>query len=289
VAKFYRSCRPGLTYNDTDMNPSRNCALSGRLWAGGIRVLRLGAQCVALMALSIPSVWAGQLTVAVATNFRSTLEMLASEFEATSGHQVRIVAGSTGQLYAQIINGAPIDVFMAADQERPRLLGELGVGDAATIKTYAVGRLALWSGDGEALQPDALNHLSTLPFRWFAVAEPKLAPYGAASLQVLESIGVRNALEMRIVRAPNVAQTFAMIATGNAELGLVALSQAVAWGSPASYHIVDARLHDPIRQDLIVLNRADAAVPTADFVAFLSSDGAMKIIEQAGYETWASH
>jgi len=228
---------------------------------------------------------ADEVTIAVAANFRGALEALQSEFEAATPHRLAITSASTGQLYAQIVNGAPFDILLAADQERPRLLAESGIGDASTVFTYAVGQLALWSRDEALVTPDTLTRLADVPFRWLAIAEPEVAPYGAAAKQVLENLGLWDALAPRLVRGQNIAQTFAMAETRNAQLGFVALSEALAYAGSASYAIVPSELYEPIRQDAILLHRAADNAAAAAFLDFIRSPAAGGILERYGYRS----
>jgi len=226
---------------------------------------------------------ADEITIAVATNFLNPLRLLATEFEAHDAHETIVVSGSTGQLYAQILNGAPYDLLLAADRERPRLLAESGTGIRSTLFTYAVGQLALWSADPELIGDDTLGSLDRIGFRWFAIAEPRVAPYGAAAQQVLENLGSWQLVEGRLVRGQNVAQAFAMIRSGSAELGLVALSQALSYDGQGSYRPVPASLHDPIRQDAILLARAADNPAAGAFLDFLQSADAAAILSRFGY------
>lgn len=222
-------------------------------------------------------------TAAVAANFLAPLQALAPAFEAATGHEISVTSGSTGQLYAQIVNGAPFDVLLAADQRRPRLLGDAGIGDASSVFTYAIGRLALWSAEPGRVDATTLMRLREIRFRHFAIAEPRVAPYGAAAKQVLENLGVWQAVEPRLVKGQSIAQTFATVATGNAEMGLVALSEALAYEGRASYAIVPRDLYDPIRQDAILLRRSAGNVAAVAFLAFLQTSAAESIIERFGY------
>jgi len=223
------------------------------------------------------------LTVAVATNFLAPAAAIEQAFEADTQHQVTIVAGSTGQLYAQIVNGAPFDVLLAADAERPALLAERGLGDPATRFTYALGRLVLWSARADFVDDATLAQLPALEFRRLAIANPALAPYGEAAMQVLDGLGVSEALAPRIVQGQNIGQAFALVESGNAEIGFIALSQALGYAGEASYSVVPEALHEPIRQDAIVLAHAAENPAANDFVAFLQSDPARRIIEASGY------
>jgi molybdate transport system substrate-binding protein len=229
------------------------------------------------------NVHAEEATIAVAANFLIAAHALQQEFEASSVHRLVVTSGSTGQLYAQIVNGAPFDVLLAADQQRPRLLAENGRGDVSSVFTYAVGRLVLWSKDASRINDAPIVEQFEKDFRFLAIAEPEVAPYGRAARQALEGLGVWSRIQARIVKGQNVAQTFAMTETGNAQLGLVALSQVLAYEGQASYRIVPLELYDPIRQDAILLGRAADNSAARDFLRFLESPVAREIIERAGY------
>jgi len=223
---------------------------------------------------------AGRATVAVAANFLTTARTLAARYHADTGDTVTLVHGSTGTLYAQILAGAPFDLFLAADSERPSLLWKAGLVAANGQMTYALGRLALVyraEKPGRALA-DLLTARSRL-----AIANPALAPYGEAAAQVLQE--VRGAdWQHDLVLGQNVAQALAFVVTGNAPAGLV--GQAQAAGRPAGIQVaeVPARLHAPIRQDAVLLARADANAAARAFFAFLASAEARAIIGGAGYE-----
>lgn len=225
-----------------------------------------------------------EIRVAVATNFRSTLDELATVFESESDSELAIISGSTGLLYAQIRNGAPFDLLLAADQDRPRLLGRDGFGNPSSVFTFAVGRLALWSVDTNLINADTLPRIGDKSFRWLAIAEPKIAPYGIAARETLEHFGYWQSLQPRIVTAHNVGQAFALIGTGNADLGFVALSQVRAQHGESSFVIVPREAHAEIRQDAIILNRGAERAAVAEFVRFLQSARATTLIEQSGYE-----
>jgi molybdate transport system substrate-binding protein len=226
---------------------------------------------------------ADEVTVAAASNFLSPLQAIEVAFEASTGHAMRVSAGSTGQLYSQIRNGAPFDILLAADDVRTRLLVEDELGDAASVFTYAIGRLALWTTETDRAAGLALAPALASEFRWFAIAQPEVAPYGAAARQVLEALGAWDSIQTRLVRGQNIAQTFAMVETGNAELGLVALSQALTYDGAAAYVVVAQDLHDPIRQDAILLNRGQANPAAVALMQFLKSAAAREIIEASGY------
>ena len=236
----------------------------------------------------LPGAAAEEIAVAAASNFRVTLEEIVAEFERRTSHRVTITTGSTGQLYAQITNGAPFDVFLAADRERPLRLAEQGGGIADSVFTYATGRLALWSRDPQRIGEDSLATLGDTDFRWLAMAEPAVAPYGAAARQVLEHLGALTAVESRIVTGQNVAQAFAMVETGNAELGLVALTYAMAYEGGGSYVVVPSEWHDQIRQDAVLLRRGAGNQAALDFVEWLRSPETAAIVASYGYGLPAS-
>jgi len=244
----------------------------------------LPALCLLPVAFAAPAARAEQATVAVAANFAEPLETLQGLFEERTGHIITVVSGSTGKLYAQIAHGAPYDLLLAADAERPARLAEEGLGVAASRFTYAIGRLALWSPD-PARVTDDLETVLRRPFRHLAIANPALAPYGAAARETLAALGLWQALEPKLVRGENVAQAFQMVATGNAELGLVALAYVRSPRNPApgSHRAVPPHLHAPIRQDAILLARAADNAAAHAFMDFLRSPEAAAVIERFGY------
>lgn len=228
--------------------------------------------------LSAPAQGADVL-VAVAANFVRPAERIVDDFVEMHGAHVALVAGSTGKLYAQIRNGAPFDVFLAADQRRPALLEDEGFALAGSRFTYAVGRLALWSGrEGVEVHADMLRRGD---FRKLAIANPELAPYGLAAREVLSRLGSPAWAQERLVTAESVGQAFALAATGNADLGLVAAAQAQRAGH-GSLWLVPESLHEPIRQDAVMLARSRDNAIAAAFVAFLRTD-ARGVIASLGY------
>ncbi len=226
---------------------------------------------------------ADEATVAVAANFQPALETLVERFEQVTAHRVKIASGSTGKLYAQIVNGAPFDVLLAADQARPSLLGEQGLGVRESRFTYVTGRLALVAARGGRLRDDAATTLARDDLRAIAIANPALAPYGEAAREVLVSLGLSGALNDRIVMGENVGQAYALVATGNADVGLVALSLAMAAGDDRFLPIPDG-LHAPIRQDAILLVHGRDNPAATAFMAFLRDDhDARQLIAAAGF------
>jgi molybdate transport system substrate-binding protein len=222
---------------------------------------------------------AAPVGVAVASNFANVMPALAERFRQASGHELVVSTASTGKLYAQILHGAPYDVFLAADDEHPRRLEAEGRAVPGSRFTYAVGRLALWSPQaGLALGPETLRRAG---FRRLAVANPRLAPYGAAAREVLAGLGLWDGLQPRLVFGENIAQAYQFVASGNAELGLVALAQ-VQQGQGSRW-LVPESLHTPLRQDAVLLARAQASPAALAFLAFLRSDAAQAFIRGQGY------
>jgi molybdate transport system substrate-binding protein len=206
---------------------------------------------------------AAQVNVAVAANFAAPAKMLAAIFEKSTGHQARLSFGATGAFYAQIKNGAPFDVLLAADAAHPARLEQEGESVPGSRFTYAIGKLALWSAR-PGLVDDQGTVLKSGSFDKLAIANPKLAPYGAAALEVLTRLGVYEALQPRLVTGESLGQAYNFIATGNADLGFVALAQIQQVGAiqTGSAWIVPQRLYTPLAQDALILRRA-AANPAA--------------------------
>lgn len=223
---------------------------------------------------------------AVATNFLNVVSQLESEFEAQTGHDLRLVAGSTGKLYAQIVNGAPFEVFLAADQERPARLIADGLALADSRRSYAEGRLALWSAKPGFVQANGARTLRSTEFRRLAIANPDLAPYGLAAREVVAKLGLERQLSDRIVLGENIGQTLALIATGNAELGFIAVSQlsSLPERSSGSHWIVPRSLHSPIRQDAVLLAHAANRPGARAFLDYLRTPAVKDRIRSHGYD-----
>jgi molybdate transport system substrate-binding protein len=225
------------------------------------------------------------LTIAVASNFQVTAKEIAAEFTAATQIPTRISAGSTGKLYAQIINGAPFDVFLSADAARPKLLEENGVAVKGSRVTYATGALVLWSADRALENTDCLAALKSGSYRWLAIANPLTAPYGHAAKEFLEAAGVFDAVESRIVYGENISQTLQFVVTGNATLGLIALSQ-VKGGLPVdascSWNVPSA-MHTAIDQQAVLLASSDNADAARRFMTFLQSAQVTTLLERRGY------
>ncbi len=233
----------------------------------------------------IPEAMAEKVRVAVASNFVTTLRALSKEFTATSGHTVLISSGSSGKHYTQISNGAPFDVFMSADAQRPRLLEENGLTVPKQRFTYALGKLALWSSEPELQGKDCKHLLMESKFNRLAMANPKTAPYGLAAQQVLTQMGLWETLKSRLVRGENIGQTFLHVATRNAPLGFIALSQAVQADNGTCRWDVPQEFYTPIQQQVVLLNRGTNNPAATTFMTFLKSDQAVSLITRSGYGT----
>ena len=239
-----------------------------------------------LLNLLWPAVCVSQtIDVAVASNFLSAAKVLKADFEQRSSYQVNLVAGSTGKHYAQIFNGAPFDLFLAADARRPRLLEQQGRAVAGSRFSYAIGQLVLWSADPH-LVDDQGKVLATDNYQRLAMANTKLAPYGRAAQQVLEALDQLPGASKEILRGENINQAFQFVHSGNAELGFVALSQLTLMARKngdqplGSYWLVPGHLYDAIEQQVVQLSDTPAA---GAFLAYLKSPAGRKIIARSGY------
>jgi molybdate transport system substrate-binding protein len=235
--------------------------------------------CLVLLVVAAGPAQAAQVKVAVAANFTAAMKEIAAAFEAATGHELVVSYGSTGKIYAQIVNGAPFEVFLAADQARPQRLVE--EGRASDRFTYAVGRLVLWSPDPDRVDARGAV-LRSGDFRRLAIANPVTAPYGAAAVQVLERLGLMQALEPRLVRGDNIAQAYQFVATRNAELGFVAMAQ-VALEPGGSRWPVPLDLYDPIRQDAVLLEKGRDNPAARALLDYLAGPEAHAVIERFGY------
>lgn len=227
----------------------------------------------------------GEALVAVAANFLEPMERLGSMFFERTGHAIRHSGGSTGQFYSQIKAGAPFEAFLSADEAHPRLLESEGRAVPGTRFTYAVGRLALWSADPARIGDDGAAALRAGDFRRLAIANPAVAPYGEAARQTLQALGLWGALEAKLVTGQNIGQAFQFVATRNAELGFVALSQALSPRNAdrGSHWAVPPALHRPIRQDAVLLSRGRDNPAARAFLDFLRGAEAGRAILAYGY------
>lgn len=223
---------------------------------------------------------AAQAVVAVAANFAEPARQIAKVFKKETGYDVSLSFGATGNFYNQIIQGAPFDVFLAADTERPQKAVTEGYGVAGTNFTYAIGTLVLWSARPDLIKgPDilensAINHI--------AYCNPQIAPYGQAALQAMQNIGLYKTLKPKLVEGQSIAQAFQFVKTGNAEIGFVALSQ-VIHEKNGSYWYVPQDYYHPIRQDAVLLKKGENNEAAKAFLIFLKSPHAHEIIRQYGY------
>ncbi|MDY7578250.1 molybdate ABC transporter substrate-binding protein [Herbaspirillum sp. RTI4] len=227
---------------------------------------------------------ADEVQVAVAANFAAPLKLLAADFQKATGHQVQITVESTGKLYAQISNGAPFDILLAADEATPARLEKEQQAVAGSRFTYASGTLVLWSASptgvdsqGEVLKQGRFQHL--------AIAAPKLAPYGAAALETLTKLKLLDGVQAKLVQGESIGQTYSFIASGAAELGFVALSQVMENGklTSGSAWIVPAALHAPIRQDAVLLMKGKDHPAAIALLDYLRSAPAKSAIRSFGY------
>lgn len=250
---------------------------------------RRGACVLTLLALLSCGARAGEISIAVASNFTATLHAIAAEFEKATGHEIRAASGSSGKFYAQIKNGAPFQVFLSADEAKPLRLEQDGLAVPGTRFTYAIGRLALWSarsgfidGEGMVLRQGHFDKL--------AIANPGHAPYGAAALDALQGLGLDSRMRGRLVQAENIAQAYQFVESGNAELGFVALAQIVDAGGikQGSAWIVPAELHRPIRQDAVLLQAGAHNAAARELLTFMRGETAQSIIAAHGYQTGAA-
>jgi molybdate transport system substrate-binding protein len=239
-----------------------------------------------LLALLLASSFAlaDEVSVAVAANFTAPMQKIAPEFEKATGHKIVASYGATGKFYAQIKNGAPFQVLLAADDETPTKMVKENLAVAGTQFTYATGKLVLWSAkpaivdaNGEVLKKGGFDHI--------ALANPKLAPYGAAAVEAMKALGVHDSLQTKFVAGENIAQTYQYISSGNALLGFVALSQVLKDGKiEGSAWIVPAKLHQPIRQDAVILEKGKGKPAAEALMKYLKSDKAKAVIKSYGYD-----
>jgi len=246
---------------------------------------------ISILLLAFKPVAADELRVAVASNFSETIKVLSKKFESKSQHKIKLIFGATGRHYAQIKNGAPFDIFFAADSKRPQLLEAEGLISPESRFTYAKGKLVLWSPNKNLIDKQA-SILNTANFRHISIANPKLAPYGKAAQEFLQSKKLWEPLQKKTVRGENIAQAFHFVRSGSAELGLIAYSQVKQspnkltskqseihtegslWQVPSSFY-------SPIEQQAVLLKDSE---PAKEFLAYIKSDEAQQLIESFGYD-----
>jgi len=236
-----------------------------------------------LACLFLPSIAnATDLRVAVASNFATTLKQLKPIFEKEHDLRLIIIKGSTGKLFAQIIHGAPYDVFLAADKRRPRILEQKNLIIKNSRLTYAIGQLALWSSGNT--DKNTLNILKTNKFNKIAIANPKTAPYGEASVQLLKYLDLYQSIKAKLVRGENISQTYQFVQSGNADIGFVAFAE-IKRHNNKHYWLPDAKTYNPLEQQLVILKQSSKKIQAKYFTTFLMRQDIQKIIQQHGYLT----
>ncbi len=237
-----------------------------------------------LSILAIGPVLADDVQVAVAANFNAPIEEIGKAFNKATGHQLKVSTGSSGKFYAQIKNGAPFQVFLSADEEKPALLEKDGLAVQGSRFTYAIGKLVLWSADpavvdtkGQILMKNQFNKL--------AIANPKTAPYGEVAMETLGALKIKSLLEPKLVMGENIGQTYQFVATGNAEIGFVALSQVTRENkiTSGSAWVVPEKLYSPIKQDAVLLVNGKDSPAARLLMTFLRSEDTLNVIKSYGY------
>lgn len=228
---------------------------------------------------------AADVNLAVAANFTAPMDKISKKFTEKTGHKLLISYGSTGKLFAQIKNGAPFEVFLSADQEHPKKMIQDGSAVAGSERTYAVGKLVLWSPKAKVVDADG-NILKKGAFKHLSIAQSKLAPYGAAAQQVLEKMGIWEKLQGRLVMGESITQAHQFVATGNAEIGFIALSQIKKESEriEGSYWLVPPSLYSTLQQDVVLLMKGKESAAAKQFLEFLKSDEGKLIIQKSGYD-----
>jgi molybdate transport system substrate-binding protein len=247
------------------MKPTKMLAAAFGLFAG----LAISAQAMA-----------AQTNIAVAANFTDAAKEIAAAFKAKTGHEAVLSFGATGALYTQITQEAPFEILLSADAEHPKKVADNGLGVADSRFTYAIGKLVLWSKNADLVKGG--ETLKGGGFAKLSIANPALAPYGAAAIETLKALKLDEAVQPKIVQGNSIAQTFQFIDTGNAELGFIALSQ-LTGKSDGSRWIVPQTLYKPIRQDAVLLKKGAANEAATAFMTFMKGAEARAIIEKYGY------
>jgi molybdate transport system substrate-binding protein len=242
------------------------------------------------LCLLLPGVFsqvlANEIQAAVASNFYNPFRAISQQFEKETGHKVQIISGSTGKLYAQIINGAPFELFLSADSRRTKLLEKENYAVSKSRFTYALGKITLWSLKKDLIANDGKSTLKKRNFEHIAMANHKTAPYGKAAMQTLQKLNLWDILRPLVVQGENISQTFQFVASQNAELGFVALSQVLdpknnfkgkRWDVPET-------LYEPIEQDAIILKKGENNPGVKDLWQYLKSEQAKLILKKYGYD-----
>ncbi len=228
------------------------------------------------------------IIIAVASNFITPMKKIVAQFEKDTGHQVKIASASSGKIAAQIINGAPFYAFFSADQSKVTVIDDAELAIEGSRFTYAVGTLVLWSAQTDL---DVLTYLKNGQFNKLAIANAKLAPYGLAAEQLLENLELTASTQDKWVKGESIAQTFQFVSTANAQLGLIALSQIMVNGkiSKGSAWVVPEQLHQPIKQDAVLLHKGKNSQATLALLQFVQSQKARTILQSYGYRTELVH
>lgn len=232
--------------------------------------------------LAIAPAHAAETNVAVAANFTAAAKEIASAFHDATGHDAILSFGSSGKLYTQMANGAPFQVFLSADAERPEKAEKDGLAVEGTRFTYAVGKIVLVSTDPKLVDDKGEVLKKPGSFTKLAIANPETAPYGAAAIEAMKALGVYDAIAPKIVQGDSIAQTYQFVVTGNAQLGFAALSQIVGEDSYSKW-VVPSDLYTPIKQDAVLLKTGADSEAAKAFIEFLKGDKAKAIIEKYGY------
>jgi molybdate transport system substrate-binding protein len=237
-----------------------------------------------LLAMMAQVANAGEVNAAVAANFAAPVQQIAELFQKETGHTVKLSFGSSGKFYSQIKEGAPFDVFLAADERNPKLLEQDGLAVADTRFVYALGKLVLWSAK-PGFVDDKGAVLSKGNYNKIAYADPKLAPYGLAAQETLQKMNLWDKVQSKLVTGESITQTYQFAATGNAELAFIALSQITKDGkvTEGSWWIVPSEMYTPIKQSAVQLSAAKDPAAAKAFITFLKSEKALAIIRGFGY------
>lgn len=237
-----------------------------------------------LSILAIGPVLADDVQVAVAANFTAPIEEIGRAFNKATGHQLKVSTGASGKFYAQIKNGAPFQVFLSADEEKPALLEKDGLAVQGSRFTYAIGKLVLWSADPAVVDTKG-QILMKSQFNKLAIANPKTAPYGEAAMETLGALKIKSLLEPKLVMGENIGQTYQFVATGNAEIGFVALSQVTRENkiTSGSAWVVPEKLYSPIKQDAVLLVNGKDSPAARLLMTFLRSEYTLNVIKSYGY------
>ena len=249
------------------------------------RLCRLSAVVAAVFSLTVQSAFAAQTNVAVAANFTDAAKEIAAAYKTKTGNDAVLSFGASGQFYTQISQGAPFEVFLSADDERPTKAIAEGLGVQGTAFTYAIGKLVLWSKQPGLVQGEAT--LTKASFDKLSICNPVAAPYGAAAVETMKGLKLYDALQPKLVVGANISQAFQFVQTGNAEIGFVALSQVID-DTAGSKWMVPQNLYSPIRQDAVLLKKGESNEAATGFLSFLKGPQATAIIRKYGYEVGAS-